>query len=177
VSKPRLCPGCDVRGPWEHRCTGILLSDSGSMFLRFLPCECPECKEDSAVKEPKIIQVKAIDVVPYLYGVWCTVGGGEPFVNGIDYVSWMEDGKIGFGLDTHNFMDAEPDAMIDVVEIEFEPGSWRAENRERHKKEHAAFVAKRLAPAKLKRKLEIKAQIKALEAELKALEPKEDPFA
>lgn len=47
MSQPRLCPGCNVLAPWEHRCTGILACDSGSMFLRSLPCECPDCKEPS----------------------------------------------------------------------------------------------------------------------------------
>jgi hypothetical protein len=30
---PRICDGCNVRTPWEHRCFGV----------RY--CDCPECRE------------------------------------------------------------------------------------------------------------------------------------
>jgi len=70
--------------------------------------------------KPHVIKrKKAIDVTPLDHGIWCTVCDSEPFVNAIVLRKWSEDGKkIWFMLDTHNFMDADPDEEIDVVEIE-----------------------------------------------------------
>lgn len=67
--------------------------------------------------EPIQIKKRAIDVVPYLYGIWCTVADSEPFINTVATRRWSEDGKkIWFMLDSHNFMSAEPEEEIDVVE-------------------------------------------------------------
>lgn len=68
-------------------------------------------------EEPTQIEKRAIDVTPYEHGVWCTVAGNEPFVNEIVLRKWSDDGtQIIFMLDTHNFIFADPDENILVVE-------------------------------------------------------------
>lgn len=70
-------------------------------------------------KEPGQVRKRALDVTPYEHSIWCTVGGGEPFANTIVLRRWSEDGKqVVFMLDTHNFLFADPDEEIDVVENE-----------------------------------------------------------
>jgi hypothetical protein len=66
---------------------------------------------------PKTERVRAIDVKPYEWGIWCTVGGhSEPFVNAIEGRRWSEDGaRIWFTLSTLNFQDAAPDEEMDLV--------------------------------------------------------------
>jgi len=67
---------------------------------------------------PQIIKVRALDAIPYHYGVWCTVGDEpKPFVNEIVTRRWSEDGKhIWFMLDSHNFMKADPDEELELVD-------------------------------------------------------------
>lgn len=73
------------------------------------------------MSEPNIIQKKAIDVTPYCHGMWCSFKDGEPFINTIVHRKWSEDGKsIWFGLDFHNFYNAEPEELVNVVEIDSE---------------------------------------------------------
>lgn len=67
--------------------------------------------------EPKYVKIKARDILPYRYAVWCTVGGSEPHANEIVHRRVDEDGKIWFGLDSHNFdgpydPDDEPTCII-----------------------------------------------------------------
>lgn len=38
----RLCDGCNVRAPWEHRCHGATV------------CDCPECREIEAMTPEQI---------------------------------------------------------------------------------------------------------------------------
>lgn len=67
--------------------------------------------------EPAIIQKRAIDVTPINHAIWCTVGGSDPFNNHIVNRRWSEDGsKIWFMLDSHNFISALPDELMEVVE-------------------------------------------------------------
>jgi len=70
------------------------------------------------MKEPKIKQVRALEVVPHFHGIWCSIQDGEPFVNEIAMRKWSDDGKqIWFMLESHNFVSAEPDELMRVVEI------------------------------------------------------------
>ncbi len=69
--------------------------------------------------EPESVKIPARDVVPYLYGFWSSVAGGDPFANQIVHMRWSEDGEhLWFGLDTHNFMKARPDEVLELVPME-----------------------------------------------------------
>ncbi len=71
---------------------------------------------DSEKTEPEQVDVRGIDVIPYEYAIWCTVGGGEPFANVVERRSWSDDGqRIWLMLGTHNFYDCKPDEMVRVV--------------------------------------------------------------
>ena len=71
------------------------------------------------MSDPKTIKVKARDVVPYLYGFWSSVADGERFANQIMRIRWSEDGEhLWFGLDSHNFMKARPDEVLELVPME-----------------------------------------------------------
>lgn len=67
--------------------------------------------------EPVIVTKKAIDVVPELHGIWCSIENGEPFVNAIANRRWMDDGRISFMLESFNFYSARPDEDMAVVEL------------------------------------------------------------
>lgn len=68
--------------------------------------------------EPKEVMKRAMEVTPYQHGLYCTIGGGDPFVNIFVIRRWSEDGKkIIFMMDSHNFLFAEPDEEIQVVEV------------------------------------------------------------
>lgn len=70
------------------------------------------------MSEPIIVQKRAIDVTPYVHGIWCSVAGSEPFVTEIAFRTWTDDGEqIRVMLETHNFMRWEPNELVDVVEI------------------------------------------------------------
>lgn len=45
-TKAKLCQGCDVREPYEHRCHGA-------------PCVCPECREADTLFGPAMAPVRA----------------------------------------------------------------------------------------------------------------------
>jgi hypothetical protein len=67
---------------------------------------------------PKIEKVKAIDVRPHRFALWCSIEDGKPFANEISLRRWTEDGeKIVFMLDSHNFHFAEPDEVMEVIPI------------------------------------------------------------
>lgn len=69
--------------------------------------------------EPVIVTKRAIDVTPQRHGVWCSICGGEPFVNPIVNRRWSDDGeRITFMLDSFNFDFRLPYEDMDVVEIE-----------------------------------------------------------
>jgi hypothetical protein len=94
---------------------------------------------------PETKKVRAIDVVPYRWGLWCTVGDSKPFVNDIEGVSWSDDGQhIWFMLGTHNFYKAEPNEIVELVPCEPVTMSeaFMKEEEERHKK----FVQSRPQP-------------------------------
>lgn len=68
------------------------------------------------MSEPTLVKVMAVDVKPYLFGLWCTVGNGEPRSNVICSVKWSEDGqRLWFMLESHNFFDAAPDEALELV--------------------------------------------------------------
>ena len=67
-------------------------------------------------QEPKTVMIKPTDARPYRYAIWCTVGSGKPFPNTIVGGNWSEDGKtLGLWLDTHNYLQVDPDKEIEVV--------------------------------------------------------------
>lgn len=77
---------------------------------------------NTETEPPEVVTLKARDVKPYHYGVWCTVGDPEtgreskPFSNTICVIKWSEDGEhLWFGLDTHNTIKVAPDEEIEVV--------------------------------------------------------------
>lgn len=75
---------------------------------------------------PEMVKVKATEVKPYHYGVWCSIEGREPFTNPICVTKWSEDGKrVRFMLETHNFDSAEPDEILDLVPLN--PDAWHAQ--------------------------------------------------
>ena len=82
-------------------------------------------------ESPPTVQVRARDVKPYHYGIWCSIGDGKPFVNTICGVRWSEDGNsIWFMLESHNFDRADPDEVLDLVE---ERGTFSETLREKYK--------------------------------------------
>jgi hypothetical protein len=72
---------------------------------------------------PEVESVRARDVQPYVWGIWCEVEGiKEPFVNTIMSVKWSDDGeRIFFGLETHNFDSRKPEEEIELVPIPPKP--------------------------------------------------------
>ena len=90
--------------------------------------------------EPKQVKVRAIDVLPYHWGQWCSIDGGPPFVNDIVSRRWSDDGEhIYFMLDSHNFLKAVPDEELELVPLEPKPAEWLTRALERDK----AMMAKR----------------------------------
>ena len=68
---------------------------------------------------PKLITMKAIDVRPWQYAVWSSIGDEEPFSNTIVHRKWSEDGaRIWWMLDSHNFIAYTPDDMVKVIQKE-----------------------------------------------------------
>ncbi len=69
--------------------------------------------------EPKTEKVRALDVKPYRWGIWCSIEGGEPFANEIVGLRWSEDGRyLWFMLESHNFDRFEPEQILDLVPME-----------------------------------------------------------
>jgi hypothetical protein len=69
--------------------------------------------------KPTLVTVKAIDIQPYRYALWCSIGDGEPFANEICHVAWSKDYKrVLLGLDTHNGYAVDADAEIDLVPVD-----------------------------------------------------------
>lgn len=92
--------------------------------------------------EPEQVELRAIDIIPYRFGIWCTIEKGEPFVNPIVLRNWSEDGEhIWFMLDSHNFYKAEPDAVVKVVPID-----CRHEHSDPKQSDTVVFLAKRPKP-------------------------------
>lgn len=66
--------------------------------------------------KPETELVRAIDVKPNHWSLWCTVGGSEPFANEIVSRKWSDDGeKIVFMLESHNFLFALPEEELELV--------------------------------------------------------------
>jgi hypothetical protein len=42
TGREKLCDGCGVRQPWEHRCTGIIQEDY--TYKTIGKCRCPICQ-------------------------------------------------------------------------------------------------------------------------------------
>lgn len=74
-------------------------------------------------QKPDTLPVLARDVVPYEWGLWCSVVTSKPFTNEIEAVRWSEDGtKLWFLLSSFNFYDAAPDDVLHLVPIK---SAWR----------------------------------------------------
>lgn len=79
--------------------------------------------------EPTFVTMKARDLKPYHYGLWSSVGDGEPFSNTICIIKWSEDGEhLWLCLDSHNFHKISPDEDIEVV-VEVGPYSKSTRNK------------------------------------------------
>lgn len=70
--------------------------------------------------KPETKKVKAIDVIPFRWALWCTIEDGEPFLNVIVARRWFEPdepgpARIGFMLDSHNFLIAFADEKLELV--------------------------------------------------------------
>lgn len=96
---------------------------------------------DVAMDSPELKRVRARDVVPYHWAVWCTVGDGKPFGNTVEHVSWSEDGEhLWFLLGTHNTYKAKPDEEVELVPCDV---SWMsAASIEDVRRRHADTIAK-----------------------------------
>jgi len=90
---------------------------------------------------PEMQKVRAIDVRPYRWGIWCTVGDNpKPFTNAIESRRWSDDGQtIWFMLGTHNYHNARPDEELTLVPME----ESRYVDYSREEAEHAQFLAER----------------------------------
>ena len=70
------------------------------------------------MNEPQTVKVRAVDVKPGRYALWCSIEGGEPFANEICLRRWSEDkSQIIFMLETHNFIFTEPDEEMNLIEL------------------------------------------------------------
>lgn len=73
---------------------------------------------------PPSVRIRACDVKPYFYGLWCSIQEGTPFVNDIVVVSQKDDGTLAFMLDSHNFLTGiDPNDVIELVPLR-KPGEW-----------------------------------------------------
>jgi hypothetical protein len=94
---------------------------------------------------PETKPIRAIDVIPYRWGVWCQIENGKPFTNVIEHLSWSDDGQhIWFALGTHNFHKAEPYEMLDLVPCE--PGIMSSKFMDEEEENHKKFVQARPKP-------------------------------
>lgn len=86
---------------------------------------------------PNFERIRAVDVQPYRWGQWSSVGGSTPFLNQIVSKRWSENGdRIWFMLDSHNFMSAEPDEVLELVPMKPHDGFVDRESVD-------GFIAKR----------------------------------
>lgn len=88
-------------------------------------------------EKPTIVKVRGIDVQPHRYGIWCSIGGGKPFVNEIVNRRWAEDGsdRISIMLESFNFDIVGRDEWIDVVEFEYNKDFYTPERLAKEKQE------------------------------------------
>ena len=79
----------------------------------------PESPVPAEGGEPEQVEVLGIDVTPYDYAIWCSVGDGKPFANTIEHRSWSDDGQhIWLMLGTHNFYKCKADEPVRVLKRE-----------------------------------------------------------
>jgi hypothetical protein len=96
--------------------------------------------DEAARQGPERVTMKAIDVVPHRWAVWCAVEDGEPFANEIVTRSWSEDGEhIWFMLETHNMIKARHNEDLEVVPYEdrYRTEALLAESDERDRRRMA----------------------------------------
>lgn len=68
--------------------------------------------------KPEVVRVRAGDVEPYEWALWCRVEGGEPFANQIVGRRVSEDGAhLWFMLDSHNFLRTTPDEVLELIPL------------------------------------------------------------
>ena len=68
--------------------------------------------------EPSMEKIRAADVGSFRWGLWCSIADGKPFTNPIVSARWSEDGEsIWFMLDSHNFYNAKPDDVLELVRL------------------------------------------------------------
>jgi len=67
--------------------------------------------------EPVLVKVKARDVVPGEWALWCCIEGGQPFANEIACVRWNDNGlALLFMLETFNTIpNVDPDSDMELV--------------------------------------------------------------
>jgi hypothetical protein len=98
--------------------------------------DCVNGREVEVPTKPRTETTRAIDVMPYRYGIWCTVNGRAPFVNAVVRCSWSKDRKeICFVLDSMNFDRYAPDELIEVVPLD-DYDKLSASMRTRIEREH-----------------------------------------
>lgn len=96
--------------------------------------------DEAARRGPELVRMKAIDIQPHRWAVWCAVEDGKPFANEIVTRSWSEDGeRIWFMLETHNTLKALPDELVDVVAFsdKYRTEAHLAESDERDRRKMA----------------------------------------
>ena len=68
--------------------------------------------------EPETESVRARDVKPYHWAMWCSIEGGPAFANWIVSVKWSDDGRyLWWMLDSHNFDKRDPDEMVNLIRL------------------------------------------------------------
>ena len=101
--------------------------------------------DDADRRCPERVTMKAIDVKPHRWAIWCAIEHGEPFENEIVERTWASDGEhIWFMLETHNFVKARHDETIEVVPFEdkYRTESLLAESDERDRRKMAMRPSK-----------------------------------
>lgn len=72
------------------------------------------------MKEPSFTTVRARDIKPHLWALWCSVEGyAKPFANDIEAIRWSEDKEhLWLLLGTHNAYKVRPDDELHLVKRE-----------------------------------------------------------
>ena len=72
----------------------------------------------------KTKKVKAVEVIPHIHAIVCRRDpDGSPTSIEVCHARWMDDGRLLFGLDSHQAVCFGPDEEVDVVE-EDRPSEW-----------------------------------------------------
>ena len=94
------------------------LDVGGKVIADCVTKEALEAATRLLYEEPKEVKVRAGDVKPYRWALWCQVEGGpsKPFANEIFTRAWDGAGKIWFGLDSHNgYGPFDPDEVLSLI--------------------------------------------------------------